>query len=186
MYLRKLTTEYSWNAALNVLTHWCRVMQICISKLTSIASNNGLSPGRRQAITRTNAGILLIGPSGINFSDILIKIQIFLQKKMCLKMLPVECCSYIRQVPVNSEVTLPHAFQAAPPAPSHYILPLIIIWSANCQEPSPLSCWFRWIIPVPQSESQNDGSAFQCVHFSTVKIAILLMSYFYSTNFLKL
>ena len=42
------------------LTHWGRVMHICIGKLTIIGSDNGLSPGRRQAIIWTNAGILLI------------------------------------------------------------------------------------------------------------------------------
>ena len=50
---------------------------ICVSKLTIIGSDNGLSPGRRQAIILTNAGILLIGPLGTNFSGILIKIQTF-------------------------------------------------------------------------------------------------------------
>ena len=35
---------------------------ICISKPTIISSDNGLAPGRRQAIIQTNAGILLIGP----------------------------------------------------------------------------------------------------------------------------
>ena len=44
------------------LTHWGRVMHICIGNLTIIGSDNGLSPGRRQAIIWTNAGILLIGP----------------------------------------------------------------------------------------------------------------------------
>ena len=44
----------------NVLTHWGRVTHICVSKLTIIGSDNGLSPGRRQAIIWTNAGILLI------------------------------------------------------------------------------------------------------------------------------
>ena len=42
---------------------------LCVSKLTSIASDNGLSRGRRQAIICNNAGILLIGPLGTNFSD---------------------------------------------------------------------------------------------------------------------
>ena len=32
------------------LTHWGRVAHICVSKLTIIGSDNGLSPGRRQAI----------------------------------------------------------------------------------------------------------------------------------------
>ena len=40
-----------------VLTHWGRVTLICVSKLTIIGSDNGLSPGRRQAIIWTNAGI---------------------------------------------------------------------------------------------------------------------------------
>ena len=56
----------------HLLTHWGRVMHICISKLTIIGSNNGLSPGRRQAIIWTNVGISSIGPLGTNFSEILI------------------------------------------------------------------------------------------------------------------
>ena len=60
---------------------------LCISKLTIIGSDNGLLPGRRQAIIWTNAGILLIGPLGTNFSEILIEIHTFPFKKMHLKML---------------------------------------------------------------------------------------------------
>ena len=55
-------------------THWGRVTHLCVSKLSSIASDNGLSPGRRQAIMWNNARILLIGPFGTNFSEILIEI----------------------------------------------------------------------------------------------------------------
>ena len=47
-------------------------MHICVSDLTIIGSDNGLSPGRRHAIIRTNAGILLTRPLGTNFSEILI------------------------------------------------------------------------------------------------------------------
>ena len=39
-----------------------RVTHICVRKLTIIGSDNGLSPGQRQAIIGTNAGILLIEP----------------------------------------------------------------------------------------------------------------------------
>ena len=39
---------------------------------TIINSDNGLSPGRRQAIIWANAGILLIGPLGAKFSELLI------------------------------------------------------------------------------------------------------------------
>ena len=56
------------------LTHWDQATHICVSKLTIIASDNGLSPVQRQAIIWTNAGILLIRPLGTNFSEILIEI----------------------------------------------------------------------------------------------------------------
>ena len=59
---------------------------ICVSKLASIISDNGLSPGRHQAIIWTNAGILLIGPLGTNVSEILIEIHTFSFKKMHFKM----------------------------------------------------------------------------------------------------
>ena len=58
-------------------THWGRVTHICVSKLTIIGSDNGLSPDRRQAIIWTKAGILLIGPLRTNFNEISIKIYIF-------------------------------------------------------------------------------------------------------------
>ena len=67
------------------LTHWGWVRHICISKLTTIGSDNGLLTGRRQAIIWINAGIMLIGPLGTNFSEILI--HTFSFKKMHLKML---------------------------------------------------------------------------------------------------
>ena len=69
------------------LTHWGRVTHICVENLTTIGSDNGLSPGRRQAIIWTNAGILLIGPSGINFNEIFIEILAFSFRKMHSKML---------------------------------------------------------------------------------------------------
>ena len=78
-----------------MLTHWGRVTHICISKLPSIGSDNGLAPGRRQAIIWTNAGILLIGPLWTNFSEILIEIPTFSFKKMRLKVSSAKwrpCC----------------------------------------------------------------------------------------------
>ena len=69
------------------LTHWGRVTYICVSKLTIIGSDNGLSPGWRQAIIWTNACILLIGPLGTNFSEILVEILTFSFMKMRLKVL---------------------------------------------------------------------------------------------------
>ena len=67
------------------LTHWGRVTHICVSKHTIIGSDNGLSPGRRQAIIWTNAGILLIRTLGTNFSETLGEILSFSFSKMHLK-----------------------------------------------------------------------------------------------------
>ena len=60
-----------------LLTHWGRVTHLCVGKLTIIGSDNGLSPGRRQAIIWTNDGMLLIWALGTNFSEILSEIQTF-------------------------------------------------------------------------------------------------------------
>ena len=54
---------------------------ICVNKLTIIGSDNGLSPD-----WRTNVGILLIGPLGINFNKIWFEIRTFSFKKIHLKM----------------------------------------------------------------------------------------------------
>ena len=68
----------------SMLTHWGQVTHICVNKLTIIGSDNGLPPGRRQAIIWTNAGILLIGPLGTNFSR---NLNIFIKKKCIWKYL---------------------------------------------------------------------------------------------------
>ena len=57
---------------------------ICVGNLTIIGLDNGLSPGRRQAIICTNAGILLIEPLRTNFSEISIEIHTFSFKEMHL------------------------------------------------------------------------------------------------------
>ena len=67
---------------------------IWVVKLTIIGSDDGLLPGRRQAIVWTNAGILLIGPLGTNFCEILIGIQTFSFKKMHLKMSSAKWCPF--------------------------------------------------------------------------------------------
>ena len=59
------------------LINWGRVTHICVSKLTIIGSDNGISPDRRQAIIKTNAGT--------NLNEILIEIPTFSFKKIHLK-----------------------------------------------------------------------------------------------------
>ena len=63
-------------------TYWGRMAHISVGNLTIIGSDNGLSPGRHQAIIWTNVGILLIGPLGTNFIEILIKIHTLSFKEM--------------------------------------------------------------------------------------------------------
>ena len=53
------TWECYKQRTIHVLPHWGRVMHICAANLAIIASDNGLSPGRHQAIIWTNVGILL-------------------------------------------------------------------------------------------------------------------------------
>ena len=91
---RRVSTRASVDTMLSMcfqlfmeLIHWGRGMHICISKL----SYNGLSPGQCQAIIWTNAGILLIGSIGTNFSEILIEIQTFPFKKIHMKMSSAKC-----------------------------------------------------------------------------------------------
>ena len=77
-----------------ILTHWGRVTHICVGNLIIIGQDNGLSPGRRQAIIWTNAGMLWIGPWGTNFSEILIGIHTFSSKKIHSKVSSAKCCSF--------------------------------------------------------------------------------------------
>ena len=95
-----MTLIFEFSRSYMILTIWwprssLRIYQI-VTGVTSVVgvpsthlvgSDNGLSPGRCQAIIWTNAGILLIGPLGTNFSEILIEIHIFSFQQMHLKML---------------------------------------------------------------------------------------------------
>ena len=81
-----LMIGYGYRILEPILTHWGRATHICVGKLTTIGSDNGLSPGRRQAIIWTNAGILLIGSGlGTNVSENSIEILTFSFTKMRLK-----------------------------------------------------------------------------------------------------
>ena len=70
-----------------ILTRWGPMTHIYTSiNLAIIGSDNGLSPGRRQAIIWPNTEILLIGPLGTIFSEIWIKMHTFSFKEMYLNM----------------------------------------------------------------------------------------------------
>ena len=67
------------------LTVW-RIYAVASANEAIIVSDNVLLPVWRQAIIRTNAGLLLIRHLGTNFSEILIEIQTFSLKKISFKM----------------------------------------------------------------------------------------------------
>ena len=137
----------------HLLTHWGRVTHICVSKLTIIGSDNGLSPDRRQVIIWTDAGLLSIGPLRTYFSENLIKMQHLLLKKMHAKMcsakwrpsclgLNVLTNTYLNMnsskqskllsTPRGSENPSPHrAFQLMLDSP----------WT---QQVLPRACWWGW------------------------------------------
>ena len=73
--LKSAAQWFTW--VKRVLSHWGRVTHICVSKLT---------PGRRQIIIWSNAGILLIRTLGTNVIEIFNENHTFSFKKMHLKM----------------------------------------------------------------------------------------------------
>ena len=83
---------------LQTLTHWGRVTHICVSKLSIIGSDNGLSPGQHQTNNWINPGTLLIWPSVINFGETLIEIHISSVKKIHLKMYSAKCRLFYRNL----------------------------------------------------------------------------------------
>ena len=85
------------------LNSWSLVTHLCVSRIIIIGSDNGLSPGRCQAISGTNTGMLLIWPFGTKFSGMFIDIYMFLAAtkqlnewyfpSVCLSARPSDCPS---------------------------------------------------------------------------------------------
>ena len=109
------------------LTHWGLVTHICISNLTIIFFSDDLSPGRCLAIIWTNAAILIIGPLGTHFSEILIEILTFSFKKTLLKMLSVKrrpfCLHLNVLIPTIQSLLFTYISWA-----SYYILPSHLVY----------------------------------------------------------
>ena len=68
------------------LNYWGRVTHICVSKLSTIGSDNGLAPGWCQAIIWTNAETFFSRTFGTNFNEILSEVHTSSFKKMHLEM----------------------------------------------------------------------------------------------------
>ena len=144
--------------------------QICVSKLIVIGSDNGLSPGRHQAIICTNAGILSIGPLETNFSEILIEIIIVSFKKMhlkvssairwpfCLGLNVLMCCTTV--CVMNKCIILTF---------HHYLWCIIICVKANFVGSLAIGrCWYNFIYSLVKplqllwNNSQVNAILHQC------------------------
>ena len=136
---------------------------ICLSKLTIIGSDNGLSPGRCQAIIWTNAGILLIGTLRTNFNESLIEYPSFSFKKMHMKnavwkmaaILPRPQCVKAEWNDYFSREVVAMTVEAIP------VLAVVVIFDSLCvSSPHYLKqCWVivNWTLrkKIPWIFSQN-------------------------------
>ena len=131
------------------LTHWGRVTHICVSKLTIIGSDIGLSPDLCQAIIWTSAGILLIGPLGTNFSEILIEILTFSFKKMRLRVSSAKrrpfCLGLNGLTSLVKEATWEICTKEQNTRQSHKNM-FVYLMEDSWLSPFELSCWGWWII----------------------------------------
>ena len=97
----------------------------CVSKLTIIGSDNGLSPDRRQTIIWTNDGMILsIRNLGTNLSEILSKIHTFSFTKMHLQMSSAAISSWpqcLKSYVVQLCITLPQR-----PPPYHICIAVLL------------------------------------------------------------
>ena len=148
------------------LTHWGRVTHICISKLTIIDSDNGLSPGRRQAIIWANAGILLIRTSGTNFSEISSEIHTFSFKKTHSKMSSVKWRPFC--LGLNELSVFKHW--------GTYVQTWVsMAWVNNCI----VGCNFLWIYDAPLCHGPGStlDQVMACHLFSSMPLPEPLTSY---------
>ena len=103
-----LTFKDQWSYDVDKNINSLKRSDIYVNKLTIIVSDNGLVPGRCQAIIWTNAALLLIESSGTRFSETLIKIHAFSLKKMHFKMSSVKwrsiclCLNVLKKYQVSS------------------------------------------------------------------------------------
>ena len=117
----KLPLHFPWT---NQLTHGGEMTHICVSRLTITGSDNGLLPGRHQAIISTNAGIVLIGPLKTNLNENAIEILTFSFPKMQLKVSSAKWRPFCLGLNVLSDILALNSQQATflnDGGPSHVI-----------------------------------------------------------------
>ena len=131
---------------------------ILVSKLTTIGSDNGLSPDRRQAIIWTNDGLLLIGPLGTNFSEILVEILTLSFKKMRLKVSSAiwrPSCLGLNVLSVTSPV---------------YFMNISYIYNSISETVLSVSFKTYWPNQIKSCRVKDSGDVMNCAKFTFRKI----------------
>ena len=97
----------------------------CVCKIITISSDNGLLPGRRQAVIWTNAGILLTGPLRISFSEFLIKINTFFHSRKCIWKWRLQNGIYFFSASSNCVISIAESLEISV---FHYTVELVLHW----------------------------------------------------------
>ena len=169
------------NLACKRLTHWGRVMHICVCKLTIIGSDYGLSPGRRQAIIWTNVAIWLIRTLGTNFSEILNKIHTSIFKKMHLKMSSAKWRPFCLSLNVLVDIEMPPSIQVPPHGLTSSVQrcassgPTCSIWTST-RAPQQISSLGTIWTNLPSSMGQRSPCIKMPVTSATGNIAMYIIS----------
>ena len=100
-----------------------QITHIFVGKLTIIGSDNGLLPGRHQAIIWTSAAVLSIRPNATYFNKVLFKIQKFSFKEMHLKMSSVKWQPFCLGLKVLRSYYSRYSFSSSISKTSHCGLP---------------------------------------------------------------
>ena len=149
------TLCYPLNAS-GLLTHRGRVMHIGVGYLAIIGWDNGLSPGRHQAIFSTNDGILLIGLLRTNFSEILIEIHTFSCKKMHLKILSAKWAAIFHGLNMLTQIYIQNDVMAASLYLNRCWLIREVLWYSCTLVWFHKKCsWTQSVSRVPRSYFQN-------------------------------
>ena len=99
---------------------------MCVNKLTIIGSDNGLSPGLRQAMILTNAAIFSIRTVGTNVSEIWSEIHTSSFKKMLSEMWSAKWRQFVFVLNVLTSFCI-----WSPVAPLGRFMPQYYSWRKN-------------------------------------------------------
>ena len=123
------------------LTIWGRVTHVCVCKLITIGSENGLSPEQHQAIIYNNAGILWIGPLRTYFvhenalANVVCEMRSILSRPQCVNNFTTVIIGH------NQRLYVPACrLYAAKITPTWQAQEILIVISGMCRNRIPSTC----------------------------------------------